>query len=369
MLRNLKWARIALIALLAAGLLSGSLAWAKKPPKPPKPPPEPPPVDLPDITYVEIPLGSLGGVTSVGLGMNDSGDAVGISATATGDRHAFLWTTSTGMVDLNDLIDPTSGWILKYAWDINNNGQVVGDGFLSGEPRAFRFTPPGTVDGLGTFGGSTHAYAVNDSGDVTGVSVDSTGTARAYLFTDDDGLIDLGGLDPDQSYYGRDLNSLGTVTGSSYVEVKPTFKRIAYRYTSAGGMQSLGALDRKGWSEGEGINDFGDVVGDSAGRAFLYTDEEGMKDLGTLGGERSYADAINNLGEIVGSAQTADGTYHPFVLIPGYSMASLDDLVLSGGPLNPEPAYPLDINEAGEICGTRIGVDIKEAFLLVPVEP
>lgn len=361
MLSQLKWVRFATTVLVVLALLSAS-AWAKKPPKDPPPEPDPPPV-----RYIEIPLGSLGGLKSWGLGMNDSGDVVGTSRTEADDTHAFLWTSSTGMIDLNDLIDPTSGWILARAWDVNNNGQIVGDGFLNGEPRAFRLTLPGTVEDLGTFGGVTWAYAINDSGEVAGYSRDGAGIFRAFLYTDADGLIDLGGLDPDLDYYSKALNSLGMVTGYAVVESRHGRTQIAYCYTSAGGMKSLGALGRKGWSYGEGINDFGDVVGWSSGRAFLYTDEEGMKDLGTLGGDRSYAYAINNSGEIVGNAQAADGSHHRFVLIPGYSMTRLDDLVLNGGPSG--TPGPLNINEAGEICGTREGVDTTEAYLLVPVDP
>jgi probable HAF family extracellular repeat protein len=64
-----------------------------------------------------------------------------------------------------------------------------------------------------------------------------------------------------------------------------------------------------------------------------------LVDLGTLGGESSYATAINDHGDVVGSSQTADGEYHGFVWRNG----TMRDL----GTLRPN-----DINNRGQIVGT-----------------
>src|SRR5919202_1397013 len=42
--------------------------------------------------YTIVDLGTLGGATSDAYGLNDAGDVVGDSVTATGDTHAFLYT-------------------------------------------------------------------------------------------------------------------------------------------------------------------------------------------------------------------------------------------------------------------------------------
>jgi hypothetical protein len=41
---------------------------------------------------------------------------------------AFLWQGDIGTVNLNDLIDPSSGWGLAKACATNDSGQIVGYG-------------------------------------------------------------------------------------------------------------------------------------------------------------------------------------------------------------------------------------------------
>ena len=69
-------------------------------------------------------LGTLGGPDSKGLGINASGQIVGDS-----DDVAFIYDAADGMIDLNALIAPLSGWYLVQATAINDAGQIVGYGF------------------------------------------------------------------------------------------------------------------------------------------------------------------------------------------------------------------------------------------------
>jgi hypothetical protein len=72
----------------------------------------------------------------------------------TSDRtHAFLYTSGSGMVDLNTLIAPLSGWELLDASDINDAGQITGQGRIGGQFHAYLLTPvpiPGDFNHNGT---------------------------------------------------------------------------------------------------------------------------------------------------------------------------------------------------------------------------
>ncbi len=82
-------------------------------------------------------LGTLGGASSYAYGINNGGDIVGYSwLSGAGDPHAFLYENGQ-MLDLNSLIDPSSGWVLTQAYAINNNGQIVGSGTVDGVEHAF----------------------------------------------------------------------------------------------------------------------------------------------------------------------------------------------------------------------------------------
>jgi len=98
-------------------------------------------------------LGALPGfLSSAGRGINSAGFAVGYSNTRpvpddpSGDAHAWILEGGS-LVDLNDRIDLDSGWVLRFAWDINDRGQITGQGLRDGEPRAFLLVPASALAG------------------------------------------------------------------------------------------------------------------------------------------------------------------------------------------------------------------------------
>lgn len=89
---------------------------------------------------VPVDLGTLGGLVSAAYGVNTAGEIVGWSQNAAGQDRAFLIAGGV-LVDLNTLLPEGSGWVLTHAYDINDAGQIVGAGLLDGRMRGFRLTP------------------------------------------------------------------------------------------------------------------------------------------------------------------------------------------------------------------------------------
>jgi probable HAF family extracellular repeat protein len=70
-----------------------------------------------------------------------------------------------------------------------------------------------------------------------------------------------------------------------------------------------------------GISNLGQVIRnytDSAGhqRAFLWTQEGGMQDLGTLGGNETQVIAINEVGQVIGRSEFTPNEWRPFIITP-----------------------------------------------------
>jgi probable HAF family extracellular repeat protein len=88
-------------------------------------------------------LGDLpGGLdTSVAYAINDNGLIVGSSGGTRGDV-AVLWDAAGRMQNLNDLIEPRTGFMLAVARGINGRGQIVGWGTnAAGLTHGFLLTP------------------------------------------------------------------------------------------------------------------------------------------------------------------------------------------------------------------------------------
>jgi probable HAF family extracellular repeat protein len=137
-------------------------------------------------------------------------------------------------------------------------------------------------------------------------------------------------------------------------------------------MRDLGTLGRGGtYSWATAINDAGQVVGyantaDSFSRAFLYENGR-MSDLGTLGGTYSRALALNGAGDVVGYSETIPGTseLHAF-LDSGGRMTDLNRLLSAGTGWTLESAT--GINDQGQVAGYgRNPTDYRRhGFLLTP---
>lgn len=195
------------------------------------------------------------GSVSTALGMSGNGNVAGFASTP-GGRRAFRYTNSH-MEDLGTL-----GGIESLGVGINRAGDVTGWLTLShsGPPRAFIYAG-GVVRMLGDLGGPTSfGTAINDAGQVAGTASVAGGSTHAFLYADTvmRDLGTLGGRDSE----GSSINAKGDVTGWSAIAEDSSHRAFLY---SNGEMHDLNALVISGLGaftlfSAPGINDQGQVV-------------------------------------------------------------------------------------------------------------
>lgn len=294
-------------------------------------------------------IGTLGGHDSSATGINNIGQVVGYSSTTTGWQHPFIWSKHESIKDIGAPCTDCSA----HAEGINDIGQVVGwsERESSGPEPAFLWTEQEGMIDIGSLGGShTEAHGINNTGQIVGYS-----GSYAFIWTAQEGMT---GIVPGGASY--DINDIGQVVGGYYTT---SGQYHAFLWSAQKGIIDLGTLGGKE-SIAFGINNLGQVVGrsDTASgqwHAFLWTPQGGMIDLRTLGGDYSDAYDINDLGQIVGRASIAtdeDSTthvkkYHAFLWTTDEGMTDLGtfsrDCII--GECNYSIAF--GINNHGQIVG------------------
>jgi len=115
-------------------------------------------------------LQNLGPAGTLPMAISDSGTVVGQAPNAGGHKHAFSWTQSGGMVDLGTL-----GGDSSMALGMNNKGWIVGTSLTNATSselmHGFLWTPSGGMQDFTTLanfapGVQVYSVAVNDYGDI-----------------------------------------------------------------------------------------------------------------------------------------------------------------------------------------------------------
>ena len=175
--------------------------------------------------------------------INDNGEVVGGSGTcATFNAnflynlvpvHALLWEKGKA-TDLGNLGGQTGQAGGNIAYDINNQGQVVGNSDLPGDTtfHAFLWTKTTGMQDLGTLSGdiASVSISINDAGSVIGASLDANFSPRAFLWekgamTDLNTLI--AGDSPLYLLTGCSINSRGEITGLGLTSTGETHTYLA----------------------------------------------------------------------------------------------------------------------------------------------
>jgi probable HAF family extracellular repeat protein len=339
------------------------------------------------VMYTITDLGTLGGNSSIGLGINLSGRVVGYSyLLGNTAQHAFRTNPGGTLGDLGTL-----GGTNSFGEKINAAGQIVGlSDLANGVRHAFRTAPNGLISDLGTDlgnfpGGSqsgvvSGAYGINDAGQVVGFG--TLGTRHAFRTTATSTLsdpgADLGTFSGGISSSATAINASGQVTGRSTIDSVPSHEH-AFRTTATGLISDSGTdLGTLGGTSSSGfaINNAGQVVGESdiSGNVFIHafrTTPTGLvsdpgTDLGVLApGHASYANGINNFGVVVGGDEDASGSSSSRAFIYDTMLRDLNDLIPLGSGWILQSGN--GINDSGWITGSGLVGGQNHAFLLVPV--
>jgi probable HAF family extracellular repeat protein len=247
--------------------------------------------------------------------------------------------------------------------NINNLGSVVGAFRPTQDTsQAYLWKPTSGMQILPSLNQPwSWAEAINDKGQIVGTA----GLGGVY-WNESKQVTDLGTLG---ARYAVDINNSGQVVGLAYttgaIDQASAINGCdggvcrGYVWSEGKGMTLIGTLGGD-YSRAEGINDLGQVVGRSHvsssaqdNSAFLWTEANGISKLGFFGGE---IQDINNLGQIVG----------PYLWTPESGFVDIGSL---GGGW----AFAYGLNNLGDVVGwsnaiiedklTGTALEEKHAFL------
>ncbi len=325
--------------------------------------------------YFITDLGTLGGTESFAYAINDSGQVVGLSTIA-GDAavHSFLY--SNGKV--TDLYPLNSQNLLTVGpTGINNAGQIA-SGVVAGGVYVPAVLDSGTgnLTLLGSLGGTTSygfngvATSINNRGNAVGYSYLDSINRHAFLY-DDSVMTDIGSFGGYSGAFA--INDKALIVGFSSGQ----YNGVAHAFVDSDGVMT--DIEPATESYARDVNNRGQVVGEfltadqSAFHAFLYRHGT-FTDLGSARSTETVAFAINDPGQVVGITQipydsVCSGvpctkyTQHAFFYEKG-TIVDLNNLIQR--PSAWELTWAFDINNRGQIVGYGLVNGKFRAFLLTP---
>jgi probable HAF family extracellular repeat protein len=305
-------------------------------------------------------------------GINDRGEAVGMSETADLDPNGedicgfgthltcvpFLWRNG----HMSAL--PTVGGNNGQASAINNRGEVVGFAETANTDPTCPPTPTispvlwekGQAHPLPLVGTDPDGFAngINDRGQAVGYSGNCIAATHAVMWKNNTAFVlqDLGGTKSNVAYA---INNLGQIVGKVRSADGTTY--VAALWQPDGTLTNLGILPGDAAAFATGINNRGQVVGNNFDSRFNWSHgfiwQNGvMTDINTLISADSNlvvisASNINERGQISGMATVLTGPHagdiHAFLATPVDER--IDKSIADVAPTRPKPNLPANVGK------------------------
>ncbi len=314
------------------------------------------------IEYFPIPPGATSAHVSA---INSSGQMAGTSFNTGSfwERLPAIWAADGTVTELPAI------QIYNYAEDINDTGQVAvsaapesgpsGNGYVlfKGVKTIIPPLPGGNPNSVSVAG-------INRLGQVVGTSVTASGAQHAYLYTNGTS-IDLGTLPGYVQIFATGVNDAGQVVGftSNNGTDIGGFKPNRAFLWSNGVLTDLGSLRGYDGFVAGSINNKGQVLGNahnsSSGAEITFLWNNGVMQALPGTSNDFHANAINDLGQIVGTLRTGGPALWQNGVVEDLSN-HFDRPLSSAGA----------INNLGQIAGAVSTINGNQLiFRLTPVVP
>jgi len=314
--------------------------------------------------YTVIDLGTLGGKYSFGFGLNNAGEVAGAAATSAQTdgfaATAFVWTKQKGISNLGVLgppLFPACPTCNSDAAAVSALGAVaIGSEIAALDPNGEdfgQFDPAnpthrvtraaiwrnGVMTALPNLpgGNNANAFWINSLGQVSGFA--------------ENGLMDSSCSQGTPFQVERFQPVIWGVNGEILSVLSPLVSKgdtVAFAFTINDHRQVAGAsvLCSTTGLPPVAINST------VATHAVLWDRDGSITDLGNLGGAFNVASSVNNLGEVVGTAQSPkDGTVHSFLWT---RRTGMQDYGAFPGAVATVAGCCHTINDRGQIVGFTI---------------